>query len=187
LVAVGPWVLVFAMVAFGVFTRSTVAIGLALVAAGGGLLVKQAMRYPTQPGEAVPEITSLLERLEAGPVAGIPVEVQGWIIGRGTPGYLLSPDMVVQDQTGFVPLLWRQPLPFAREWFGLAKVRKFLGQRVVATGWYHRTPGPVIEVRSVRAADGTGTKTWWWAVCYGASALVLVAGLIVSLVGMAGG
>jgi hypothetical protein len=31
------------------------------------------------------------------------------------------------------------------------------------------------------------TKTWWWAVCYAASALVVLAGLIVALVGMAGG
>lgn len=187
LVAVGPWVLLGAMAAFGVFTHRIVAIGLALTVAGAGLLLKQALRYPTHGGEVVPEITSLLERLEAGPIAGIPVEVQGWIVGRGTPGYLLSPDMVVQDQTGFVPLLWRQPVPFARAWFGLTKVRQFLGQRVVATGWYHRTPGPVIEVRSVKAADGRATTTWWWAICYGASALVLVAGLIVALIGVAGG
>jgi hypothetical protein len=135
----------------------------------------------------VEEITSLLERLDAGPLAGFPVEVRGWVVGRGSPGYLLSPDLVVQDQSGFVPLLWRQPIPLARAWFGLTKVRGYLNQHVVASGWYHRNPGPVIELRSVRAADGRTTQTWWWAACYAASALVLVAGLVVALIGMAVG
>jgi hypothetical protein len=186
-VAVGPWVIVAAMVGLGVFTHSLVAIGLALAVAGGGLLVKQLLRYPTHGAQVVPEITSLLERLEASPLSGIPVEVRGWIVGRGTPGYLLSPDLVVQDESGFVPLLWRQPIPLARAWFGLTKVKEYLGQHVVATGWYHRNPGPVIEVRSVQAADGRSTKTWWWATCYAASGLVLAAGLIVALIGIAGG
>ncbi|MDQ1370473.1 MAG: hypothetical protein QOF20_2826 [Acidimicrobiaceae bacterium] len=185
-ITVGPWVLVAAMLGFGAFTHSTVAIGLAIALAGGGLVVKQLLRYPTHGTQPVEEITSLLERLEASPLAGLPVEVKGWIVGRGTPGYLLSPDMVVQDQSGFVPLLWRQPIPLARAWFGLTKVREYLGQYVVATGWYHRNPGPVIEVRTVTAGDGRMTKTWWWAVCYAASALVVLAGLIVALVGMAG-
>jgi Zn-dependent protease with chaperone function len=185
-ITIGPWVLVAAMVGFGAFTHSLVAIGLAIAIAGAGLLVKQLLRYPTHTAEPVEEVTSLLERLDAGPLAGIPVEVTGWIIGRGTPGYLLSPDMVIQDQSGFVPLLWRQPLPFARAWFGLTKVRAYLGQHVVATGWYHRTPGPVIEVRTVTAADGRTTQTWLWGACYAFSALVLAVGLVLALIGMAG-
>jgi hypothetical protein len=116
----------------------------------------------------------------------MPVEVHGRIIGRGTPGYLLSPDMVVQDESGFVPLLYRQPIPFARAWFGLAKLRDYLGQHVVATGWYRRSPGPVIEVREVRAAGGQSARTWWYPIAYGLSALVLVVGIIVTLVGVAG-
>lgn len=185
-ITVGPWVLVAAMLGFGAFTHSLVAIGLAIAIAGAGLLVKQLVRYPTHKAEPVEEVTSLLERLEAGPLAGIPVEVTGWIIGRGTPGYLLSPDMVIQDQSGFVPLLWRQPIPFARAWFGLTKVRAYMGQSVVATGWYHRTPGPVIEVRTVKTADGRTTQTWLWGACYAFSALVLAVGLVLALIGMAG-
>ena len=186
-VTIGPWLLVAAMLGLGAFTHSVVAIGLALAVAGAGLVVKQLLRYPTHGAQPVGEITSLLERLDAGPLAGFPVEVQGRVVGRGTPGYLLSPDLVVQDQSGFVPLLWRQPIPLARAWFGLTKVRGYLNQHVVASGWYHRNPGPVIELRSVRAADGATTQTWWWAACYAASALVLAAGVVVALVGMAGG
>jgi hypothetical protein len=186
-VAVGPWVLLLAMLFVGAFTGSTVAIGLALVVAGGGLLLKQLWRYPLHGSQPVEEITSLLEHLEAGPVTGIPVEVRGQIIGRGMPGYLLSPDMVVQDESGFVPLLYRQPIPFARAWFGLTKIRGFIGQQVVANGWYRRSPGPVIELREVHAADGRQAKTWWYPVAYALSGLLLAAGILVALVGMAGG
>jgi hypothetical protein len=186
-VAVGPWVILVAMIAVGAFTGSTVAIGLALVVAGGGLLLKQLWRYPLHGSQPVEEITSLLGHLEAGPVTGIPVEVRGQIIGRGMPGYLLSPDMVVQDESGFVPLLYRQPIPFAREWFGLTKIRGFIGQQVVARGWYRRRPGPVIELREVQAADGRKAKTWWYPVVYTLSGLLLAAGVFVTLVGMAGG
>jgi Zn-dependent protease with chaperone function len=186
-IAYGAWALLLVMVFFGVFTHSTTAVGLALALAGGGLLYKQLVRYPMHAEQPQLEITSLLERLDAGPVAAIPVQVQGRVIGRGTPGYLLSPDMVVQDQSGFVPLVWRQPIPFARAWFGLKKIQAYQGQPVVAKGWYRRTPGPVIELREVHAADGRSSKTWWWAACYSASALLLGIGLIVALVGIAGG
>jgi len=186
-VAVGPWVVLLALVGFGAFTRSLVSIGLALTVAGGGLLFKQLMRFPLHGHEPVGEVTSLLERLEAGPVAGMPVEVRGWVIGRGTPGYLLSPDLVIQDRSGFVPLLYRQPIPFARAMFGLTGVKKYLGQEVTATGWFRRTPGPVVELRELHAAGDQHVRTWRWAACYAASALLLAAGLIVALVGVAGG
>ncbi|HSS08268.1 MAG TPA: zinc metalloprotease HtpX [Acidimicrobiales bacterium] len=186
-IAVGPWALLAAVVLFGAFTRSTTAIGLAMVLFGGGLLVKQLLRYPLHGHEPVEEVTSLLERLEAGPVAGMPVEVHGRIIGRGSPGYLLSPDMVIQDESGFVPLLYRQPIPFARAWFGLSKLRDYLGQHVTATGWFRRSPGPVIELREVQADGGQTARTWWYPIAYGLSAVVLLVGIIVTLVGIAGG
>jgi Zn-dependent protease with chaperone function len=184
--SVTPWVVLVAMVGFGALTSSPVSVGLGLVVAGGLLVAKQLARYPTVPFAPVAEVAGLLERLEAGPVAGIPVEISGEVIGRGMPGYVLSPDMVVQDSSGFVPLLYRQPLPFAGAWFGLARVRSFMGHGVVARGWYRRTPGPVLELREVRAADGTTAHCWEWVARYAASALVLAAGLVVLAVGVAG-
>ena len=158
----------------------------ALVAAAGVLfLLKQRVRYPTR-FEAVDELTSLLERLDASPVAGIGVNVKGQIIGRGFPGYVLSPDLVVQDKTGFVPLLYRQPLPFWASLFALFRADAFMGQEVIARGWYRRLPGPGIELREVQAADGRRTRAWSWMARYVASAVVVLAGLIVMAVGLAG-
>jgi Zn-dependent protease with chaperone function len=184
-VATTPWIVLVALVVFGAFTGSATSVGLALTVAGSLLVYKQHLRYPPM-YMPVDQVTSLLERLDAGPVAGIGVEVKGQVIGRGFPGYVLSPDLVVQDGSGFVPLLYRQPIPFAAALFGLFRVDKFMGQDVVARGWYRRTPGPVIELRDVRAADGRTARTWEWVARYAASILLAVAGVIVMLAGVGG-
>src|SRR5436305_8014977 len=117
-IAVAPWVLFVVALLGGVF-HSVFSVGLAVAVAGCLFLLKQRVRYPTTEFEAVDEVTSLLERVDASPVAGIGVNVRGKIIGRGMPGYVLSPDLVVQDSTGFVPLLYSQPLPLRASLFPL--------------------------------------------------------------------
>jgi Zn-dependent protease with chaperone function len=183
-VAVAPWVLVVAGVALGLLPGSRFGMGLAVAAAGVLFFVKQNMRYPGDHRPA-PEVAGLLERLDAGPVAGIPVTVKGRIVGRGMPGYVLSPDLVVADASGFVPLLYRQPLPFAAAFFGLFRAEAFLGQEVEARGWYRRLPGPGIELRDVVAADGRRARSWEWVARYAAAALLVAAGVVLMLVGLA--
>jgi heat shock protein HtpX len=190
-VAVVPWLLLGSML-LGAWAGSLTAVGLVLLAAGALFVTKQSLRYPRgfRPAD---EIAGLLERLDAGPVTGIPVVVRGTITGRGMPGYLLSPDLVVQDRTGFVPLVYLQPVPFAREWFGLFHADEWMGRTVVARGWYRRFISPVIELRDVQdaseAPDGasraaSSAKTWEWAARKAAAWLLLAAGVVVALVGL---
>ncbi|HEX2063943.1 MAG TPA: hypothetical protein VHE80_05945, partial [Acidimicrobiales bacterium] len=183
LVAVAPWVVLVAVLVFGAFTGSVTSVGVALAGAGILLFVKQQLRYP---GAFTPvaEVTALLERLDASPVAGLGVEVKGRILGRGMPGYVLSPDLVVQDGSGFVPLLYRQPLPLVASLFALFRAERYLGQEVVARGWYRRAPGPVVELREVVAGDGTRSRSWLWAARYAGSVLLVVVGLVVAVVGL---
>ena len=183
-VAVAPWALVVGAVVFGLLPDSRFGMGLALAVAGALFFVKQHVRYPGE-HRPVAEVAGLLERLDAGPVAGIGVTVKGRIVGRGMPGYLLSPDLVVADASGFVPILYRQPIPFAAAWFGLFRAEAFQGQEVEARGWYRRLPGPVIELRDVRAADGRRARSWEWVARYSAAGLVVVAGVALMLVGVA--
>ncbi len=181
-VAIAPWAILMAVALFGFFTGSLASIGLALALAGGLLFVKQHVKYP---GEfaPVPEVTGLLERLDASPVRGIGVEVRGRIVGRGMPGYVLSPDLVVQDGSGFVPLVYRQPVPLAREFFGLFRAQSWMGSEVVARGWYRRSPGPGVELRDVVSVDGDNrgrrARSFQWVAAYVASGLLVVAGAVV--------
>ena len=84
--------IVVPFLAFGAFTGSTLSIGVALSAAGLCFVAKQHLRYPSG-AQPVDEVAGLLDRLDASPMAGIAVEVRGRIIGRGFPGYVLSPDL----------------------------------------------------------------------------------------------
>ncbi|MDQ3946627.1 MAG: zinc metalloprotease HtpX [Actinomycetota bacterium] len=184
-IGLAPYGVAVPLFGFGAFTGSATSIGLALAAAGLLFLVKQQLRFPAG-HQPVAEVAGLLERLDAGPMAGIPVEVKGQIIGRGFPGYRLSPDLVVQDASGFVPLAYRQPVPFLAELFGLFRAEKFMGQEVVARGWYRRAPGPMIELQNVVAADGRRARSWTAVARYAASGALLVVGLITALAGLSG-
>jgi Zn-dependent protease with chaperone function len=183
-IAVAPWALVLGAVVFGMLPDSRFGMGLGLAAAGLLFFVKQHVRYPGE-HQPVDEVAGLLERLDAGPVAGIAVTVKGQIVGRGMPGYVLSPDLVVADSSGFVPLLYRQPIPFAAAFFGLFRAEKFLGQEVEARGWYRRLPGPAIELRDVHTLDGRKARSFEWVARYAGAVLVVVAGVALMLAGVA--
>jgi Zn-dependent protease with chaperone function len=133
---------------------------------GAALLVRTAFMRPLGASVPVPRVASLLTRLDASPVTGLPTELRGQVIGRGMPGYVLSPDLVVQDGSGFVPVLYQQPWPFARSIFGLLRAPDLLDQEVVVRGWYRRSPAPVLELRELRSADGTRVRGFSWVVAY---------------------
>src|SRR5581483_11319137 len=184
-IGVAPYVVLVPLLAVGAFTGSALSIGIALAAAGACFVAKQHLRYPAG-ATPVDEVAGLLERLDAGPMGGIPVEIRGRIIGRGFPGYVLSPDLVLEDASGFVPLKYRQPVPFLASLFGLFKAGAFMGQDVVARGWYRRGPGPVLELRRVSAADGHRARCWTGSVRHAAAWLLLAAGLLTAVAGLAG-
>ena len=61
---------------------------------------------------------------------------------------------------------------------------KWMGQDVIARGWYRRSPGPMIELRDVEA-DGKRARTWEWVARYAGSCLVFAAGLVVLFASLA--
>jgi Zn-dependent protease with chaperone function len=183
-IAVAPWVLLAGGVGFSLFPEGRFGMGLGVAVAGLLFFVKQQFRYPAEHVD-VDEVAGLLERLDAGPVAGIGVTVRGRIVGRGMPGYVLSPDLVVADDSGFVPLLYRQPVPLAAEIFGLFRAGAFQGQEVVARGWYRRMPGPAIELRDVYAADGRKARSWEWVARYAGAVVLVFVGVALMLIGLA--
>jgi uncharacterized RDD family membrane protein YckC len=55
----------------------------------------------------------------------------------------------------------------------------------VARGWYRRSPGPRVELREVVAADGRRARSFQWVAAYAASGLLVLAGVVVMVLGLA--
>ncbi len=140
------------------------------------LVVRTAFRCPPGGDGTDTWITSLLPRLDASPVTGLPVQIRGRVIGRGVPGYVLSPDVVVEDGSGFVPVLYWQPWPFARTLFDALSVPDLLDQDITVRGWYRRTPAPVLELRSLVPERGRTVRGVGWIGSYVLAAVLALAG-----------
>jgi Zn-dependent protease with chaperone function len=181
-VALAPWLVFIPVTGYGLFTQNRLTTGMALCAAGALFLLKQALVY-RRPFMPVDRVADLLHRVDASPISGIPVSIRGRVIGRGMPGYALSPDIVIQDESGFLPLLYLQPVPFASFFFALTKVRELLGAEVVATGWYRRMPGPVIELNRLDSERGIGTRVYWSTLRWICSFGVLAVGVVMLAAG----
>ncbi|MCU1484320.1 MAG: putative protease [Actinomycetia bacterium] len=151
-----------------------------LVVAGFGLVLRTALQHPAG-HEPIDRVTDLLDRLDASPVTGIAVSIRGRVLGRGMPGYVFSPDLVVSDESGFVPIWYRQPVPFARTLFGAFKAADFLGEEVIVRGWYRRQPGPIVELRDIVAANGSRSVGWQFRAEVAFGALLAIAGVVALL------
>ncbi len=83
---------------------------------------------------------------EASPIRGKPIALEGKVVGRGIPGYWLSEDMVIQDDSGLMTLDVSHAIPFLDYILALFRVPKYMGEHVVVFGWYRRAIKPYVQV-----------------------------------------
>lgn len=145
-----------------------------LFGAGIGLLLvailwwyRKTVKYPSvNLNQVVVDVTFPLVDLtkngyyEASPVRGKAIAVEGMVIGRGTPGYFLSEDLVIQDDTGIVRVDYSPILGFLSFFFALFRVPGLMGQNVKVIGWYHRSPTPSIKVWKILSTDRVYHNRW---------------------------
>ncbi|HVX69765.1 MAG TPA: M48 family metalloprotease [Mycobacteriales bacterium] len=150
--------------------------------AGVLLTARALLRTPVTGFTPVDRVTSLLSRMDASPVTGIPVSIKGRVLGRAMPGYVFSADIVVQDDSGYVPVLYTNQMPFFRTFFALCRAGRFANEEVMVTGWYRRDIGPYLELRKVIPAHGKAAGNSQFLInytlsllCLAISALVVVA------------
>jgi hypothetical protein len=98
---------------------------------------------------------------EASPLRGKVAVFEGTVVGRGTPGYFLSEDLVIQDNTGIITLDYSPILGFMSFFFALFRAPGLQGQRVKAYGWYHRQPTPVLQVWKILTESGKEFHNRW--------------------------
>lgn len=100
------------------------------------------------------DVRSLIGEVKVSRIRSIPCTIRGKIIGRGVPGLFYSEDLVLQDDTGFIILDYRQPIRLLEFIFGWVKAEKLIGLRGEAVGWYRRAPKPYFEMRHLSLENG---------------------------------
>ncbi len=161
--------------------------GFACIALGLGIgwLAKLAFTYPM--GRFGPgRVAELVGEIKVSAIRPVPVRLEGQVIGRGIPGLYWGDDLVMQDDSGFILLQYRQPIAILEFLFGLFRAEGFIGQRVIAEGWYRRAPVPYLELWKVHLPGGDTHTSHNRGVAFALAALLTATGLIVALVGMAG-
>ena len=82
------------------------------------------------------------------------VEIEGEIVGNSRPESRLSPDLMLQDETGQMLLFYRSSIPLGRQFFAFHSADRFIGSYVKVRGWYRRGAQPYIEISQIEGCVG---------------------------------
>ena len=130
-------------------------IGLArygILLAGIGLLIRLSRSFGNDYKPA--SIADLVGEVKVSHIRCIPVEIEGTVIGRGVPGLFWSKDLVMQDETGFITLIYRQPIGLLETLFGAFKADSLVGKKGTFRGWFRRGPSPYLELKEAQFESG---------------------------------
>jgi heat shock protein HtpX len=166
--------------------------GLPLVGTGVGLLVwasawwlKRRFVYPGDM-DLPRTVSELVGEVKVSRVRAVPGVLRGRIIGKGIPGLYWSEDLVLQDQSGYILLDYRQPARLWETLFGLLRTDSLIGVSGEARGWFRRTPRPIFELRELVLEDGQVIRTYLYPLGQVVNYAVFALGVLAVVVGMLG-
>jgi len=87
-----------------------------------------------------------LDDPKANPIRGIPVEVEGRVIGRGVPGLFFNEDLKLDDGSALMLIDYHQVLGIIDLLEGIFHTKEKIGKTVKVRGWYRRMIVPYIEL-----------------------------------------
>ncbi|MHA1910993.1 MAG: M48 family metalloprotease [Candidatus Kariarchaeaceae archaeon] len=137
--------------------------GVGLLAASFFWWLRVKMKYPKVGFDFTPRRSisdTIRQEYEASPVRGKAAHFEGQIVGRGTPGYYFSEDLVLQDESGIITLDYENPLGI-NIFYSLFKVPRTIGQKARVVGWFKRTPRPVLVIHKMEVNNVGDTRTYW--------------------------
>jgi heat shock protein HtpX len=153
-----PFVCTAALLFEGFFRRAIIAAGLhlpteltpwLLIGVGASWALRIAFRY--RGSFEARRVGDLLEDVGVSQMTPRAVELRGEIVGNGVPGAFWSPDLVMQDESGMMFVLYRSSIPLGRLFFAMTDAYRFIGEQVVVRGWYRRGLRPYVELSEIRA------------------------------------
>ncbi|MCE5314338.1 MAG: zinc metalloprotease HtpX [Armatimonadota bacterium] len=132
---------------------------LAFLMGGLGWMMRLFFSYGSEFKPA--KIADLAGEVEVSHFRSIPVEIDGQVIGRGVPGLFWSKDLVMQDESGFVTVIYKQPLSIIETLFGMLKAADLIGKKGKFTGWYRRGPIPYLELNEIQTEFGSRIRCYY--------------------------
>lgn len=116
------------------------------------------------------------------PVRGRRVSLEGELVGRGQAGYQFSEDLMFQDRTGLMYLVYESWFPWLGNLlFAIRRVPELVGREVAVDGWYFRGIGPWTGLRRLRAGDGTITSFVHYAGLVSGSILAVIGAVVIAV------
>lgn len=109
-------------------------------------------RYPMDFRRASLEFC--LDDPKANPKRGIPVEVEGTVIGRGSPGLFFNEDLKLDDGTALMLIDYHQVMRLLNLFEGIFRTKGRVGKTVRIRGWYRRMVVPYIELYDIEWEGG---------------------------------
>jgi len=151
----------------------------AIVLFGFGYLYKLYFRYPIS---IYPEMSveTLLHQVKVSDIRPIPCTIKGTVRGKGVPGYILSDDLVLQDDTGIIFLDHRQPLAIWEWIWGWMRGDSMIGKEITVQGWYRRSPMPYIEINTFTVENVTRRSYLWIFRYITAIAIIIIGGVMLA-------
>ena len=175
---------------YGGFNWTLIAIGVGLLFSGFVWKWRRHEKYPKirMQDPTVTVVHCLTDQTknsyyEASPLRGKKAVFEGTVVGRGTPGYWLSEDLVIQDRTGIITLDYSPAIPIIGGlmalFFALFRASELRGRRVKVYGWYHRVPTPILSVWKILTEDGREFKNRWSGLNWIFMWIVIIIGLLI--------
>lgn len=127
--------------------------GIGLAAFSIGQILKLLATYPGSYHRA--KVVHLLGEVNVSHVNPQPVVIEGVFTGRMDPGVPWANDFILQDDTGFIACVYRQPLGFIEALWGWGFAQGWVGKHVSVTGWYRRFGAPYVEIESFQLFGST--------------------------------
>lgn len=159
-------------------------VGLVVLGGSVGQLLKMTVMYPSLNNPPTLNVLKAMSNPYASPLRGLPIQLQGRVIGRGDAGYRFGSDLKFQDESGMIFLRYASRFgPLGNFLFGARQAQGLIGEQGSAVGWFRRGVVAWMDLARFQNQQGQVVTSHhpFWQLVWGAIGVVVAIGLIVLL------
>ncbi|MEN9205794.1 MAG: zinc metalloprotease HtpX, partial [Thermostichales cyanobacterium DRC_bins_46] len=161
----------------------SITLGSILLCVSLGYLLLMLVKFPRFKQGTPMSILKAMVNPYASPLRGIPIELEGEVIGRGDAGNVLGSDLKFQDATGMIFLRYASRFgPLGNLLFGATQVKKVIGRRGKVTGWFRRGVAPWVDLAQIQVLSGQVVNSYpaFWGYLTSLVGIIIGVALLVS-------